>query len=315
MVNAHHANGRFIEREGYPGVHSGWQSSGTCKVRNYEPEWLLEVEKTLVILSCPSCSSQYFADDSAIGETGRMVRCAACGHAWFAKPELSLEQEIDASGLSREQVERMRQSHEAPAEVSPHMAIRERELAKKRTGSRLAAAVAWTGSAAIFFAAGATAVVQRDAIVDIWPQASTAYAMAGLDVNPFGLEFTSVDAQRTFEGTTPVLDIRGSVLNITEAYRSSPEVRVDLRDDNGRDIDSVLIVLDSDVVPPGGEALFSARLDAPPLEAFDLAVSFVKPDGNNVAQGGYEMVDVSPQAVEDTPEGESYGGPDTDENS
>ena len=43
-----------------------------------------------MILTCPSCETQYFADDSTIGESGRTVKCAACGHNWFVRPEAAL---------------------------------------------------------------------------------------------------------------------------------------------------------------------------------------------------------------------------------
>ena len=39
-----------------------------------------------MILTCPNCETQYFADDSTIGESGRTVKCAACGHSWFVAP-------------------------------------------------------------------------------------------------------------------------------------------------------------------------------------------------------------------------------------
>jgi predicted Zn finger-like uncharacterized protein len=239
------------------------------------------LEKTSVILSCPSCSAQYFADDKAIGEAGRTVRCAACGHSWCAKPELSLEQQFDAADLSRDKVERVRQADTAGA-VSPHQAFREREIAKRRKGSLLAAVGAWTGSAVVFFGLGATAVINRDDVVKYWPQAATAYAMAGFETNRFGLEFGPVDAERTFDGTTPVLNLAGSIQNISDDFRPVPVVRIDLRDDQGRSVDSVLITLNEDVLAPGKESRFSTRIDNPPLEAFDLAMSFAEPDRQDI---------------------------------
>lgn len=229
-----------------------------------------------MILSCPSCSAQYFADDKAIGENGRTVRCAACGHSWFARPELSLEEKFNASDLSREKVERIRQKQDAP-DVAPHQAIREKEFARKESGSRVAALAAWTGSAAIFFGLGAGAVVMRDDVVKFWPEASSAYAMAGLDVNRYGLEFGPVDAERTFDGTTPILNLSGVVTNPSDKAHYVPELRIDLRDDNGRNVDSVLITLDQSMLAPGEEGRFMTRIDSPPLEAFDLAMSFVEP--------------------------------------
>lgn len=40
-------------------------------------------------LICPSCSSEYEVDAAAMGERGRMVRCASCGAEWFQNPEPS----------------------------------------------------------------------------------------------------------------------------------------------------------------------------------------------------------------------------------
>lgn len=52
-----------------------------------------------MILTCPSCGTQYAVKDGAVPPEGRKVRCAACGHSWHepgepvAAPEPELKDE------------------------------------------------------------------------------------------------------------------------------------------------------------------------------------------------------------------------------
>ncbi len=62
-----------------------------------------------MILTCPSCGTQYVVKDGAIPPEGRQVRCAACKHSWHQEPEdtLELQDEVEASPRHAE--------HEDPA--------------------------------------------------------------------------------------------------------------------------------------------------------------------------------------------------------
>lgn len=40
-----------------------------------------------MILTCPSCGTQYVVKDGAIPPNGRQVRCASCKHSWHQNPE------------------------------------------------------------------------------------------------------------------------------------------------------------------------------------------------------------------------------------
>lgn len=53
--------------------------------------------RATMILSCPACHTRYVVPDSAIGPTGRSVRCAACGHRWHQSPAAPLELDDPAS--------------------------------------------------------------------------------------------------------------------------------------------------------------------------------------------------------------------------
>ena len=280
MVNAVDTDRGFVEGKNGFGTHGSFQSFQDCQGANFRyGNTPYGVEKTSVILTCPSCTAQYFADDKAIGEHGRTVRCAACSHSWFVRPELSLEQELASADLTREKVERQRQADRSQdTNKAPHQAYREKEYAKKKNGSRMAALGAWAVTSAIFLGLGATAIVKRDDVVRFFPEASSAYAMAGLPVNRFGLEFSDITADRVFDGTTPVLNVTGRVLNVTDRVQPVPDIRVDLRNDAGHEVESLLVTPAQTSIMPGEEFSFSTSMNSPSLEAYDLAVSFVPPD-------------------------------------
>ena len=48
-----------------------------------------------MILSCPSCATRYLIDPAALGETGRMVRCARCSHTWTERPPEDMPKQVD----------------------------------------------------------------------------------------------------------------------------------------------------------------------------------------------------------------------------
>ena len=52
-----------------------------------------------MILTCPSCGTQYVVKDGAIPPEGRQVRCASCKHSWHQDaPAMELTDEVLASG-------------------------------------------------------------------------------------------------------------------------------------------------------------------------------------------------------------------------
>lgn len=48
-----------------------------------------------MILTCPSCGTQYAVKDGAIPQGGRKVRCATCGHSWHEEPEAGTSSDED----------------------------------------------------------------------------------------------------------------------------------------------------------------------------------------------------------------------------
>jgi len=229
-----------------------------------------------MILTCPSCGTQYFADDDSIGDSGRSVKCAACGHSWHVHGSGGIEEDVPATVAG-----------------GAHEAYRERVRERKRRKSRLAATSAWLVSASVFMVFVGGLVLFRNDVVRVWPEAARAYKVAGLDVNRFGLDFTSVDASRTFDGTMPILTITGTVTNVSTIAQPGSNVRIGLRDEVGAEVASLIAPMDRTEIAPGDIATFETRLENPPIEAFDLELSFVAPVGGFSAFRGHRRVDAA----------------------
>jgi predicted Zn finger-like uncharacterized protein len=209
-----------------------------------------------MILTCPSCSTHYFADDSTIGESGRTVKCAACGHSWFVRPP--------------------GEEDPAKAERAAHEVYRERLREQRRGRSRLAAFFSWIITAALFASLTAAAFIFRNDVVKVWPQSAAAYRLAGFDVNRFGLNYDGIVHTRTFNDTIPVVTVTGRALNVAQTSVETPGIRVDLKDEAGR----VVATRYSYVTPPGlapGEAgRFGVVVEPAPVESYEIEITFVE---------------------------------------
>ncbi len=220
-----------------------------------------------MILTCPSCETQYFADDTTIGETGRSVKCAACGHTWHVDGSLTpITDRAATTGKA-------------------HQAYRQAIREKRERKSRSAAIGAWLMTVLIFIGLIGGALHFRNDVVRIWPQAAGVFRLAGFEVNRFGLDFNSIEPTRTFDGTTPLLTVTGSVVNISRNTQPAAPVRIGLLDDNGIEVAVLTADLDKTKLAPGEEATFSARLENPPVSALDIELYFIEPDGSDATNG------------------------------
>ena len=242
-----------------------------------------------MILVCPSCETRYFADDSAVGTGGRRVRCASCGHSWFAKAheEGAPAAPAENTGLTREQVERLRQTAAAnsAARAGPHAEFRAREHARRKRERSRAAAIAWGVAFVLFGGLAIGAVLFRDQVSEAFPKAASLYRLVGLDVNRFGLVLENVDAKRSFDGTTPVLTVTGEAVNQSEERRDAPQLRVVLRDEDGKEVKEWMDSLGVPSLGPGERIEFSSRFDAPPVETYRLTVTFAPIPGQEPGEG------------------------------
>lgn len=262
-----------------------------------------------MILVCPSCDTRYFADDSKIGKEGRRVRCATCGHAWTAKvqDEDGAPAPAEETGLTREQVERLRQTAQANSKVraGPHAEFRAQQQAKKKRERGRAVTIAWVSTAIVFAGALIAAVLFRNEVANAFPKVASLYQLVGLDVNRFGLVLENVDAKRSFDGTTPVLTVTGAAVNNSEEVRLMPQLRVTLKDESGKEVQTWTDDFAVAQLAPGERTEFTTRFEAPPVETYRLTVAFAEKDSG--ATGGDTQVEPT-----DAAPAEGEGGTEPD---
>ncbi len=252
-----------------------------------------------MILVCPSCDTRYFADDSKIGKEGRRVRCATCGHAWTAKvqDEDGTPAPAEETGLTREQVERLRQTAQANSKVraGPHAEFRAQQHAKKKRERGRAVTIAWVSVAIVFAGALIAAVLFRNEVANAFPKVASLYQLVGLDVNRFGLVLENVAAKRSFDGTTPVLTVTGAAVNTSEEARATPQLRVTLKDESGNEVQTWTDDFAVATLAPGERTEFTTRFEAPPVETYRLTVAFAERDGGETGgDTNVEPTDAAP---------------------
>lgn len=282
-----------------------------------------------MILTCTSCSTRYYADDAAIGPTGRTVRCAACGFSWFAEPQLELRTAAEGAEpaavaapaqepLTRERVERLRRAAEQPGPAPSAAAkFRAQQAERMRRERARAALVVWGATGAALAASATGAIAFRQDVAEIWPRSASAFAALGLDVNVYGLEFYDLAVERAFDGPTPILLVSGEVRNIGRDDKLVPPVRVTLRDTRSHEIFQVVNAITDQPVEAGAAVPFQIRVENPPADAVDLEATFASFSELSVAEGAPR---VSPSAaapeeplVLDQPVGDAHGAPTVSE--
>ncbi len=106
-------------------------------------------------------------------------------------------------------------------------------------------------------------------IANFAPATVGIYNALGIEVNKTGFDVVATQGL-DYANSIPIIVIKGELINVTDSQLSAPSIRIAVRDKQGKELHNWVVRPDKDSVGPRGKSPFSARLESPPAESYDL---------------------------------------------
>jgi predicted Zn finger-like uncharacterized protein len=211
-----------------------------------------------MIVTCPACTTRYLVDPRALGDAGRVVRCANCSKTWHQTPPEDLPRQLDIAPAVPEFIA-------GPAQLPA--------LPRRR---RLPLATVVSAVLVLVLVSAAIAgIAAREQVVALWPPATRLYSMVGLAVQPpgLGLELRKTTPLFTTENGVRTLIVEGEVANISQIARDVPTLKVVLRDRDGAELQALHFDVAEQRLLPGASVPFRTSIPQPNPAAASVLVT------------------------------------------
>ena len=248
-----------------------------------------------MILNCPACKTRYLVPDSAIGPSGRSVRCASCRHSWFQDGNTEIAKPSVEAPKATVPAAQTAEKQAAPPETEPQQATR-----TPPPTTSIPAAAPFTSDTSSF--AHEPPFKPRRNPAKLWTMAAIGFAalvtliggslyffgspdwfeqmrFASIEETPLLIELPPNQDRRTLPDGTEYFAASGTIINPTDAEQSVPPMLVMLRDASGRIVYSWQMKPPVKNLAPGGKVNFNeAKLDVP-RAATDLEIGWADTTG------------------------------------
>jgi predicted Zn finger-like uncharacterized protein len=225
-----------------------------------------------MIICCPACKTRYLVPDTAIGPTGRQVRCASCKHSWFEEPppyELKDSGAAATAGTPAPSSatpppipaapEPIRSFSDEPAvtiDKDPDPFAHEPPFRPRRNRARM---MTWAAICFAVVAVGATL-----ALLALGSGGIAARLGLTASEGPLVIEVTRKPDRDRMPNGNERLIVSGRIVNPTDTPQPVPDIRAELRDAQGRTVYGWMVARPVQVLPAGASANFdTAAVDFP----------------------------------------------------
>lgn len=254
-----------------------------------------------MLVICPACSARYRVDamSATLPRSGRDLRCGQCGNIWQAiqvdRPAKTLPAMLALTG--RAPVEELPRDERPPL---PHARLASHTSGEAGWGDasgrgcdadvppayRAALAITAAQSltkgscpgrafvlAILLVVIGAGLHYRHDVVIAA-PAAAGLYALAGLPVNLYGLDFRNIKSHRGFDDGLPVLVVEGEIVNLRNVPSEVPAIRIAVRGEAGESLYSWRVEPPQRMVEANDAVTLRSRLAAPPGGAVEVELRF-----------------------------------------
>ena len=262
-----------------------------------------------MILSCPSCATQYAIDEAQLGPAGRTVRCASCKTTWRAE---RVEAPIELAPAKPEPV-KAEDLKEVKAKTLPK-SYRALQDYKRRMKVIAAQSLVWGALAAGFALVLTCGYFLRTNVVQMFPRAAGAYAMVGVPVNATHLQIISQSGDKHIKGGRFVVTVTAQVRNLSDQPVPVPPMKVKLLDGTLQQFDTAIMPAPGLVMEP--HAVRTLIFDVPDpkdLSAhLDLNFDLVAMKSQKAAPSAATATAEAPPASEEVAAAAPAAGSETD---